>query len=130
MISFKNILNSRGNTLFYTGAVICFSIASTGCDKMCGQDAASDAASNVVKSAGQMSGNSTTLFLDIQGMNCNGCAKSIDAEARSIDGVSDAQVSLEKHSATIQIATPELAAKVESAIRSLGYTVTVVPAPN
>ena len=134
MISFKHIFNSRCNTLLYSGVVIFSSIASTGCDKMCCQDAASDAASNaasnVVKSAAQMSGNSTTLFLDIQGMHCNGCAKAIDAEARSVDGVSDAQVSLEKHSATIQIATPELSAKVESAIRSLGYTVTVVPAPN
>ncbi|MDA1262686.1 MAG: heavy metal-associated domain-containing protein [Planctomycetota bacterium] len=126
MISFKHIFNSRCNTLLYSGVVIFSSIASTGCDKMCCQDAASD----VVKSSVPMSGNSTTLFLDIQGMHCNGCAKAIDAEARSVDGVSDAQVSLEKHSATIQIATPELAAKVESAIRSLGYTVTVVPAPN
>lgn len=96
---------------------------------MCCQDSAQDSTGNATKAVTPISSASTTLYLDVQGMHCDGCVKAIDAEARSIDGVSDAQVSLEKHSAQIQISNPELAAKVESAIRSLGYSVTVVPAP-
>lgn len=115
------------NSIRFLHAFICTStifsfIACTGCDKMCYQDSA--------EAVTPISLTTTTLYLDVQGMHCDGCVKAIDSEARSIDGVSDAQVSLEKHSAQIKISSPELAAKVESAIRSLGYTVTVVAAPN
>ena len=115
------------NSIGFLHAFICTStifsfIACTGCDKMCCQDSA--------EAVTPISLTTSTLYLDVQGMHCDGCVKAIDAEARSIDGVSDAQVSLEKHSAQIKISSPELAAKVESAIRSLGYTVTVVAAPN
>jgi len=115
------------NSIGFLHAFICSStifscIACTGCDKMSCQDSA--------EAVTPISLTATTLYLDVQGMHCDGCVKAIDAEARSIDGVSDAQVSLEKHSAQIKISSPELAAKVESAIRSLGYTVTVVAAPN
>jgi len=89
---------------------------------MCCQDSAQESVQNAV---GIPAKAVTPIW-----MHCDGCVQAIDAEARSIDGVSDAQVSLEKHSAQIKISSPELAAKVESAIRSLGYTVTVVPAPN
>ncbi len=115
------------SSISFLHAFICTStifsfIACTGCDKMCCQDSA--------EAVTPISLTATTLYLDVQGMHCEGCVQAIDAEARSIDGVSDAQVSLEKHSAQIKISSPELAAKVESAIRSLGYTVTVVAAPN
>ncbi len=129
MISFKQIRNFPIHTLLCGGVVIFSSIASTGCDKMCCQDSAQDSTGNTTKAVTPISSATTTLYLDVQGMHCNGCVKAIDAEARSIDGVTDAQVSLEKHSAQIQISSPQLAAKVESAIRSLGYSVTVVPAP-
>ncbi|GDY06224.1 hypothetical protein LBMAG51_10110 [Phycisphaerae bacterium] len=128
MISFKQICKLQINTVLRAGAVISC-IACAGCDKMCCQDSAQDSTGNATKAVTPISSASTTLYLDVQGMHCDGCVKAIDAEARSIDGVSDAQVSLEKHSAQIQISNPELAAKVESAIRSLGYSVTVVPAP-
>ena len=127
------------SSISFLHAFICTStifsfIACTGCDKMCCQDSAQESAQNAVgipaKAVTPISLTTSTLYLDVQGMHCDGCVKAIDAEARSIDGVSDAQVSLEKHSAQIKISSPELAAKVESAIRSLGYTVTVVAAPN
>jgi len=102
-------------------------VAVTGCDKMCCQEGP-QAGAQAPASSG--SATATTMYLDIQGMHCDGCVQAIDAEARAIDGVTDVHVSLEKHSVQLKIATPELAAKVESAIHGLGYTVTVVPAPN
>ena len=122
MLSFTALKSIRFVHTFICSSAIFSFIACAGCDKMCCQDSA--------EAATPISSATTTLYLDVQGMHCDGCVKAIDAEARSIDGVSDAQVSLEKHSAQIKISSPELAAKVESAIRSLGYTVTVVAAPN
>ena len=122
MLSFTSRNSIRFLHAFICSSTIFSFIACTGCDKMCCQDSA--------EAVTPSSSATTTLYLDVQGMHCDGCVKAIDAEARSIDGVSDAQVSLEKHSAQIKISSPELAAKVESAIRSLGYTVTVVAAPN
>lgn len=71
----------------------------------------------------------TTLVFDVQGMHCNGCVTAIDAEVREIAGVSGAQVSLEEHTARVEVTDPALEAKVEAAIRSLGYTVKAMPAP-
>ena len=122
MLSFTALKSIRLVHTFICSSAIFSFIACTGCDKMCCQDSA--------EAVTPSSSATTTLYLDVQGMHCDGCVQAIDAEARSIDGVSDAQVSLEKHSAQIKISSPELAAKVESAIRSLGYTVTVVAAPN
>lgn len=93
----------------------------TGCEQICGQKTA-QAATPV------------TLYLDVKGMHCDGCVQAIDADVRAIDGVTDVHVSLEKHSAQVQFSDPEVSGKisekVESAIRALGYTVTVVSAPN
>lgn len=70
----------------------------------------------------------TTLVFDVQGMHCNGCVAAIDAEVREIAGVSGAQVSLEAHTARIEVADVALEGKIEAAIRSLGYTVKAMPA--
>ncbi|MSR69530.1 MAG: heavy-metal-associated domain-containing protein [Phycisphaerales bacterium] len=71
----------------------------------------------------------TTLVFDVQGMHCNGCVAAITADVRAIAGVSGAQVSLESHSARVEVADPSLAGKIEAAIGALGYTVKAVPAP-
>ncbi len=72
---------------------------------------------------------STTLVFDVQGMHCNGCVEAITADVRAIAGVRGAQVSLENHTARVEVADPALESTVEGAIRSLGYTVKAVPAP-
>lgn len=93
----------------------------TGCDKLCGSNCETTSSVAVTP---------VTLHLDIQGMHCDGCVQAITADVREIDGVTDVQVSLEAHAAQVTLSQQGAAAKVESSIRALGYTVTVVPAQN
>ena len=76
------------------------------------------------------SGNPIVVQIDEQGMHCEGCVEAIDAEVRTVDGVSDAKVSLVGHCAQLTVSNREASLRAEAAIRSLGYTVTVVPLPS
>lgn len=104
-----------------------------GCCKLCGSDCeppAASASTLVTPVTPITLVTPVTLHLDVQGMHCNGCVQAITADVREIDGVTDVQISLEKNSAQITLSKEDSAAKVESSIRALGYTVTVVPTPN
>lgn len=45
----------------------------------------------------------TTLTLDIQGMDCGGCVRSVEQALRALPGIADVAVSLERHNAVIQL---------------------------
>ncbi len=66
----------------------------------------------------------TTLVFKVEGMHCNGCVEAITAEIREVEGVSAVSVSLENHSARVEVVNPSRAVPVQSAITSLGYKVT------
>lgn len=84
----------------------------------------------VICSCGSDSGSAklTTVRFDVQGMHCQGCVSAIDAQVREVKGVNGARVSLESHSAEVDLVDPAAAADVEKAIKGLGYKVTPVAA--
>jgi copper chaperone CopZ len=63
-----------------------------------------------------------TLNLSVHGMTCANCARSVEQKLLGVPGVTNASVSLEKASATVEYDTelvkPEMFAK---AVRELGY---------
>ena len=65
-----------------------------------------------------------TVKLNIKGMTCSGCVKSVTNVLQAIMGVSKVAVSLEQNSATIDY-DPEQArfAQFKSAIEDAGYDV-------
>jgi len=65
-----------------------------------------------------------TLSLNIKGMTCGGCVKSVSSVVQKIAGVSSVEVSLEQNRATISY-DPEKAnpAQFKSAIEDAGYDV-------
>jgi len=65
-----------------------------------------------------------TLTLNIKGMTCSGCVKSVSSVLQNIAGVSGVEVSLEQNRATISY-DPEKAkpAQFKSAIEYAGYDV-------
>lgn len=65
-----------------------------------------------------------TLSLNIKGMTCGGCVKSVSSVLQNIAGVSSVEVSLEHNRATISY-DPKKAnpAQFKSAIEDAGYDV-------
>ena len=63
-----------------------------------------------------------TVVLNVDGMNCGGCVKSVTGILQAVDGVASAEVSLENKSATVSFdpAKPRAAALVE-AVEEGGY---------
>jgi copper chaperone CopZ len=63
-----------------------------------------------------------TLNLSVHGMTCANCARSVERKLLGVPGVTNASVSLEAASATVEYDTelvkPEMFAK---AVRELGY---------
>lgn len=70
---------------------------------------------------------SVTLKFDVEGMHCKGCVEAIDTEVREVEGVRGVRVSLEEHCAVVETDGASRTAAIESAIRSLGYTVRPIP---
>ena len=65
-----------------------------------------------------------TVVLDIQGMTCQGCVKSVENVLRAVDGVRQVQVSLETAKATIEYDAGKISiAALKSAIGEAGYGV-------
>ena len=64
------------------------------------------------------------LAVEVQGMDCEGCAKNVTNALKSVKGVSRTQVSLERKRATVWFdggkASEE---RIRSAIRKAGYLV-------
>jgi copper chaperone CopZ len=65
-----------------------------------------------------------TIQLNVQGMTCGNCARSVERKLASTPGVTKATVSLEEHRATVEydgeLVKPETLA---NAVRQLGYDV-------
>ncbi|MCL1913875.1 MAG: cation transporter [Eubacteriaceae bacterium] len=65
-------------------------------------------------------------ILNIEGMSCDHCVAAVDGALKSVEGVSDVQVSLEANNATVEydeaVATTE---KMVFAVEFQGYTATV-----
>ena len=65
-----------------------------------------------------------TLTLNIQGMTCGGCVKSVTGVLQSIPGVSSVDVSLEQNRATISYDPVKVKpAQFKSAIEDAGFDV-------
>ncbi|MEE2972389.1 MAG: heavy metal-associated domain-containing protein, partial [Planctomycetota bacterium] len=72
--------------------------------------------------------NATTYVIGVQGMHCGGCANAIATKAGQVEGVASCDVSFENGTATVVVA-PESIEEVESAITTLGYTITTPATP-
>ena len=65
-----------------------------------------------------------TLTLNIKGMTCGGCVKSVTSVLKNIKGVSGVEVSLEQNRATISYDPAQAKpAQFKSAIEDAGYDV-------
>ena len=65
-----------------------------------------------------------TLTLNIKGMTCGGCVKSISNVLQPLSGVSSVNVSLEQNNATIQYDPAKVKpAQFKSAIEDAGFEV-------
>ena len=65
-----------------------------------------------------------TLTLNIKGMTCGGCVKSVTSVLKNITGVSGVEVSLEQNRATISYDPAQAKpAQFKSAIEDAGYDV-------
>lgn len=66
------------------------------------------------------------LQLSIEGMDCGGCAKGIEAMLERLDGVIKANVSFEASEGIVEYDSAKLTAdKIVKEIEELGYKVTV-----
>ena len=64
------------------------------------------------------------LTVEVQGMDCEGCARNVMNALKSVKGVSRVEVSLEKKRATVWVESDKAREeKVRSAIRKAGYLV-------
>lgn len=66
-----------------------------------------------------------TISLSISGMDCEGCVKSVTEAVRSVEGVEEVVVSLEKGTATVKGTNVDLS-KVFAAVDDAGYGATLL----
>ncbi|MEM5494828.1 heavy metal-associated domain-containing protein [Hoeflea sp. AS16] len=69
-----------------------------------------------------------TISIQIDGMHCDGCVRSVEKAASSVEGVSNLSVNLENGKLTADIARPELIDKLKGVIEDCGFDVTGVTA--
>ena len=69
-----------------------------------------------------------TVSMKIDGMHCDGCLRSVEKAATSVEGVSNLSVSLESGELTADIARPELIDALKGVIEDCGFDVTGVTA--
>ncbi|MEM3190784.1 MAG: heavy metal-associated domain-containing protein [Candidatus Parvarchaeota archaeon] len=64
-------------------------------------------------------------MVEVQGMDCEGCAKKVAKALESVKGVSKVEVDLEKKRAIVSLQgdSPNEQEKIKSAIRKAGYLV-------
>ena len=64
----------------------------------------------------------TLVTLDVDGMTCPGCAKSVDQELRKVAGVTACRVDLERHVAEVRLANADFEPQVlVAAVHDAGY---------
>lgn len=69
-----------------------------------------------------------TVSMQIAGMHCDGCVRSVKNAGSSIEGVSNLSVDLESGELTADVARPELTETLRGAIEDCGFDVTRVTA--
>jgi len=69
-----------------------------------------------------------TVSMQIAGMHCGGCVRSVEKAALSVEGVSDISVNLESGELTANIVRPELAETLKAAVEDCGFDVTGIKA--
>ena len=69
-----------------------------------------------------MATGATTKFA-VKGMDCACCATKIETAVKRIDGVTEIKVGLHTETLSVNLADDEAGAKVEKAIRDLGYDI-------
>lgn len=69
-----------------------------------------------------------TVSIEIDGMHCDGCVRSVEKAASSVEGVSNLSVDLENGKLTADIAKPELVETLKLVIEDCGFDVTGVTA--
>ena len=68
------------------------------------------------------------VSMQIVGMHCAGCVRSVEKAAQSVDGVSNPSVKLESGELTADIASPGIAETLKGVIEDCGFDVTRVSA--
>jgi copper chaperone len=64
-----------------------------------------------------------TLHFDVSGMTCNGCTSSAQRALSELDGVSQAEVSLNPGSASVTVDPAQVnASQIEALLEELGFT--------
>jgi copper chaperone len=67
-------------------------------------------------------GDGTLVTLDVEGMSCPDCAKSVRDELRKVDGVVACRVDLERHVAEVRLTSKDVApAALLAAVSDAGY---------
>lgn len=69
-----------------------------------------------------------TISIQIDGMHCGGCVRSVEKAAQSVDGVSNLSVNLENGELRADIDRPELVDTLKGVIEDCGFDVTGVTA--
>jgi copper chaperone CopZ len=67
-------------------------------------------------------GDGTLVTLDVDGMSCPDCARSVRDELRKVDGVVACRVDLDRHVAEVRLASKDVApAALLAAVSDAGY---------
>lgn len=73
-------------------------------------------------------GEATLVTLEVDGMTCEGCARSVVEELQKVEGVTAARVDLGRHVAEVRLAGPEVAsADLLEAVQLAGYAARLEP---
>lgn len=75
-----------------------------------------------------MATGATTKFT-VKGMDCASCATKIETAVKRIDGVTDIKVGLHTETLSVNLADDKAGAKVEKAVRDLGYDIAPLDTP-
>lgn len=77
--------------------------------------------------AGRGAGDIATVELEVKGMSCDACAKTIKSELEAMDGVVKADVSFERKNAVVQYHSSKLEPeRLVRKIREIGYRAKLV----
>ncbi|HHX76899.1 MAG TPA: heavy-metal-associated domain-containing protein [Firmicutes bacterium] len=63
------------------------------------------------------------IVLDVKGMSCNHCKESVEKALKTLEGVADAGVDLEKNQVTVTLKSPLSREEIAAAIAEAGYEV-------
>ncbi|MAU20847.1 MAG: copper-binding protein [Martelella sp.] len=64
-----------------------------------------------------------TETIKIEGMGCGGCVATVTKALSAVPGISDVEVSLEKHEARFALSAPATREQAVKAVESSGYDV-------